>query len=212
MVESQGRGGGPRLFIQSFCPTWASRSRISARVGFWPQARRRSPRLSRGTRPTPRLSKREKASLKLVLCAWSAMVDPSARSTVVLSWGGGGAAEYSSRGGQRGVRGGGRSVDGGEGKKWKARWWGLLTVVHQLTSRRGQVRGSLRPAPFASAHPDQSMQGPAESLKTGGWYVPSLLPRIKYLRTFVYFANDWCVNRAGVEGKCRYSGWWWWKW
>ena len=55
-------------------PTWCSRSLISARVGFWPQARRRSPRESICTRPVPRLSKREKASLKLVDCAWSAMI------------------------------------------------------------------------------------------------------------------------------------------
>lgn len=55
-------------------PTECSRSLISARVGFWPQARRRSPSESSWTRPVPRLSKREKASLKLVDCAWSPMI------------------------------------------------------------------------------------------------------------------------------------------
>jgi hypothetical protein len=44
-------------------PTFFSRSLISERVGFWPQARRRSPRLSSATRPLPRLSNRLKASL-----------------------------------------------------------------------------------------------------------------------------------------------------
>lgn len=60
--------GGWRKNLQS-PPAWCSKSLISARVGFCPQARRRSPKLSSWTRPLPRLSKREKASLKLVLCA-----------------------------------------------------------------------------------------------------------------------------------------------
>lgn len=44
-------------------PMLFSKSRISFMVGFWPHARSRSPRLSRVTRPLPRLSKSEKASL-----------------------------------------------------------------------------------------------------------------------------------------------------
>lgn len=47
-----------------------TRSLTSAWVGFWPTARRRSPRVSRGTAPVPRLSKSANASLysALSLC------------------------------------------------------------------------------------------------------------------------------------------------
>src|SRR5277367_2530501 len=47
--------------IQS-APTDPSRSETSARVGFCPQALRRSPRLVLGTRPFPLLSNKAKAS------------------------------------------------------------------------------------------------------------------------------------------------------
>jgi hypothetical protein len=47
--------------IQS-APTDPSRSETSARVGFCPQALKRSPRLALGTRPLPLLSNKAKAS------------------------------------------------------------------------------------------------------------------------------------------------------
>ena len=49
--------------VQSAPPACSFRSSISLSVGFWPQARRRSPSESMVTRPLPRLSNREKASL-----------------------------------------------------------------------------------------------------------------------------------------------------
>lgn len=55
-------GGRAEKNVQS-PPTPASNSRISASVGFCPQARSRSPRDCSATRPLPRLSKRAKASL-----------------------------------------------------------------------------------------------------------------------------------------------------
>jgi hypothetical protein len=57
LAECKGCGGD----IQSE-PTESSRSATSARVGFWPQALRRSPRLALGTRPFPLLSNNAKAS------------------------------------------------------------------------------------------------------------------------------------------------------
>jgi len=57
MTDCQERGGK----IQS-APTDPSRSETSARVGFCPQALKRSPRLALGTRPLPLLSNKAKAS------------------------------------------------------------------------------------------------------------------------------------------------------
>jgi|SRR5271170_789955 len=57
MMGRPKRGGG----LQS-APTEPSRSETSARVGFCPQALKRSPRLALGTRPLPLLSNKAKAS------------------------------------------------------------------------------------------------------------------------------------------------------
>lgn len=65
MYGSREKGGeGGRGVVQSplAADPWM-RSSTSAFVGFWPQARRRSPSEVRGIRPLPRLSKRAKASL-----------------------------------------------------------------------------------------------------------------------------------------------------